>query len=389
MKIIKKRLIFIPIILLLISLAGIPLLLFLHKELAYYAYKEVAYRTIIDGIRSEHKDTEKIAIETMNFIYGRSFTSPRTPVIDKDVYSDFIRGSAWCDQRAWALGTLLGRLGIDNRMVMTRNPEGASNHTISEVYIDGKWRFFDPFWGIVIRNNNGELVSYRDICNEPSLFYLCPKMSMIKAIDPYSYEKKKEHYTRNVFYENPSTPTVWGNPFKKKDMKRKLITVTLDFYTRIFGKKFAFLFQDIYLFFCNVEKQNESSYFRARNYDLFNRYKLADAAYAEFINNNPDSPNIEDALLFYGILLNRTEFFESSIEMLEKLLQKYPGTRWKAVACYYIGYDYELLKKYDLSKIFYRQTIETYKGYPSYAKEGIEVDDTRVIERLYNLSAKP
>ena len=339
MKIIKKRLIFIPIILLLVSFAGVPFLLFLHKELAYYAYKEVAYRTIVDEIRSGQKDTEKIAIETLNFIYDRSFTPPQTPVIDKDVYSDFIRGSAWCDQRAWALGTLLGRLGIESRMVMTRNPEEISNHTISELCINGKWRFFDPFWGIVIQNESGELVSYRDICNEPSLFYLCPKMSMIKAIDAYSYEKKKERYTRNIFYENPNAPTIWGNPFKKKDLKRKLITKTLGFYTRIFGKKFAFLFQDAYLFFINEENQSRSAYFKARNYDLFSRYKLANAAYAEFINNNAGSPNIEDALLFYGILLNRKGFFESSIEMLEKLLQEYPDTKWKAAACYYIGYD--------------------------------------------------
>jgi len=377
---------YLVIVLLIVSFLGAPFILFLNKEIAYYAYKEITYRTIIDEIRAEQKDTEKVATMTLNFIYDRIFTPPNSPVIDKDVYSDFIRGIGWCDQRAWALGTLLGRLGIDNRMVMTRNPEGASNHTISELYIDGKWRFFDPFWGIMIQNNKGELVSYEDICNDPSLFYLCPKMVMIKKIDSYSYEKIKKFYSRNIFYKNPTTPTIWGNPFKKKDLKRRLITKTLYFYRCVFGKKFAFLFQDIYLQFFNEKKGNELTYFKARNYDLFNRYNLAARTYIEFINNNPDSPNIENALIFYGTLLNRADFFDSSIKILKKLLQEHPDTKWKAIAYYYLGYNYELLNKYALAEGYYQQAIEAYKAYPSYAEEGVDVDDTRVIERLYNYS---
>jgi uncharacterized protein (TIGR00255 family) len=47
--------------------------------------------------------------------------------------------------------------------------------------------------------------------------------------------------------------------------------------------------------------------------------------------------------------------------MLKKLLQKYPNTKWKAIAYYYLGYNYELLKKYTLAEEYY-QTLVSLKN---------------------------
>lgn len=385
----KKILTFIFIGLLLVSFFSLPFIFLFNKKLAYYAYKEVTYGTIINHLCGKEKDQEKISIRVLNFLHDNLFTPPSTTAVDKDVYNDLIRGIAWCDQKAWALGTFLGRLGIDNRMVMTKNPEGVSNHTISESFINGKWTFFDPYWGIVIYNNYGELVSYKDICNKPSLFYLSPKMSMIKNIDYYSYKKIKEHYTENIFYNNPSEPTIWDNPVKKKDLKRLVITKILDFYIYLFGNKFSFFFQDIYLHFLLNTNEHNLTYLKARNYDLYERYELAIDAYNKFINNYPEDSDIENALLFSGILFNKVKSPNSSINILQLLLERFPNTKWKAIAYYYLGYNYELLKNYNLAEDYYWRTINTYKSYPSYIEFGIKAKETDVIERLSNLLNKP
>ena len=191
----KKPSLFLFIGLFLIIFSFLPLTFLLNKKVAYYAYKEVTYRTILNNLCGKEKDPQRVSIKVLDFLHKNLYTPRGAGAVDEDVYNDLIRGISWCDQRAWALGTLLGRLGIDNRMVMTRNPEGISNHTISELFINGKWRFFDPYWGMVIYDQRGELVSYRDICANPSLFYLSPKMTMIKNIDDYSYKRIK-----NIFH---------------------------------------------------------------------------------------------------------------------------------------------------------------------------------------------
>src|SRR3989338_11463285 len=82
-----------------------PFILLLHKNSAYYAYKEMTYDIIIADICKGAKGTKNQAILINNFLY-QYFSSPHDAIVkDKDIYSDLIRGIAWCDQRAWALST--------------------------------------------------------------------------------------------------------------------------------------------------------------------------------------------------------------------------------------------------------------------------------------------
>ena len=376
----KRNLIFIFLGLFLAAFFVLPIVFLINKE--------VTYRTIINDLCGREKDQEKIAVRVLDFLHDYLFAPEGAKVVDKDIYDNLVRGIAWCDQRAWALGTFLGRLGIDNRAIMTKNPQGASNHIVSELLLNGKWRFFDPYWGMAIYDDYGELASYKDICDESSLFYLSPKMKQIKNIDDHSYEMIKKYYTENVFYHNPHAPAIWGNPFKAKDLKRSLITKTLDLYIHLFGDRFSFLFQDIYLTFVLESKDHNLTYLKARNYDLFGRRELAIEAYNKFINNYPGDSGIENALLFSGILFNKVKSPILSIDALRSLLKKYPKTKWKAVAYYYLGYDYELVEDYDLAEEYYWLVIDIYKSDPAYIEYGLKAEETDVIERLSNLLSK-
>lgn len=360
----------------------LPLLFMLNKKLAYYSYKEVVYRTIINNVIGKERETEKVSLLLLDYIYYYMFSPAEATPVDKDVYSDLIRGTACCDQRSWALCTFLGKSGIDNRMVMIKGPDGKIYHAVLEAFIAKKWRFFDSMKGLIIKDNNGELASYEDICRNPSLFYLSPPLLMLKELEPERYIKVQDFFTRNLFYNNPVKPEIWANPVQSKGLGRRIVTKVLDSYIYLFGKNFSYLYQDIYLEYFSPDNKGDRAFFKARNYDLFNRYEPATEMYKNFIENFPGNAASEDAIFFLGTLYNRTHNLESSINILQGLLKKYPQTKWMRIAYYYIGYDYELLGNYSLAEDYYHKALDMYK---QIEKEDLGPGDLKVIRRLYNL----
>lgn len=361
---------------------SLPFFFLLNKKTAYYAYKEITYLTIVNHLVSHENSKEMNAITLSNYFYHNLFSPTETMPIDKDVYNDLIRGVAWCDQRSWGLATLLGKIGVANRMIMTRNPNGISNHTVSEVFIAGKWFLLDPMFGLFIQDEEGELLSYADICNNPQAFYSCPQMLMLKAINPYKYKKVKECFTTNIFYHHPLKPIIWHSPLESKDIKRKIATAVLDFYGNIFGDSFAYFYQDIYLVFYSASGKAERLYFKARNYDIYDRYTLARDVYTKFVAEFIDSPQVEDAMFFLALLDNKNKNLEASIRAFNILLEKYPNTRWKRIAYYYLGYSYELLKNYQSAKDYYRKAIYWYN---KLSRSEMMPTEFKVVERLYYL----
>ena len=359
-----------------------PFVFLLNKQTAYYSYKEVVYRTIINNLVGKEKNPEKIIIRLLDYFHFNFFTPPEASVVDKDVYNDLIRGISWCDQRSWALGTFLGKVGIDNRMVMTRNPEGVSNHTILEVYINKKWIFFDPLFGFIIKDENDELVSYEDICRNPSLFYLSPPMLMLKEIEPHKYAVVRDYFARNIFYYNPMKPTIWKNPISKRDFRHRIIKKILESYIYIFGKNFSYFYQDLYLKYFSPPNEGDRMFLQARNYDLFGSYEVAIKMYKNFIDNFPENAAVRNALFFLGILYNKVGDTKSSINTLQILLETYPQTKWKRIARYYLGYDYELLANYELAKEYYLQAIDMYN---QLGEESFLPGELKVTRRLYIL----
>ncbi|MFH0771314.1 MAG: hypothetical protein V1933_01695 [Candidatus Omnitrophota bacterium] len=365
----KKIYLLYAIILVFVIFLSLPFVFLVNRKLGYYAYKQVFYRTLINHIVGSENDPEKAAIILMEYFYDNLFSPDKARIVDKDAYVNLIRGIAWCDQRAWTMGKFLGRLGIDNRMIMIKNPAGISNHTALEVFIDEKWRYFDPQYGIFIRGENGELLSYADICAKSYLFCSTPAMLAVKKVDVARYDNLKEFITANIFYANPLKPDVWNNPLKGDDFKRRAITGTLDFYCFIFRDFFSYLYQDLYASFYLNAKNGENLYLRARNYDLFGRTRLAEDYYKRSIT---DSRKGENAIFFLAVMYNKINEFQHSADTLRLLLARYPGTKWEPFVYYYLGRDCEELRDYAPAKDYYKRAMSI-------------SDDLHPAGRLYSL----
>jgi len=380
-----RRYIYLLIFFLFLLSFSLPFLFLLNRKTAYYAYKEVTYWTVINKVVGKEKNPEKICILLLAYLHDNLFKPSNTEIVDKDVYNDLIRGVAWCDQRSWALGTFLGMLGIDNRMVMTRNPEGASNHTVLEAFIDKKWRFFDPTYGIVVRGNGG-LLSYEDICRDPSLFFLHPDMVALRKLNYPKYAIVKDYFTRNIFHLGQEGPAIWLNPRGKRDPVHNFISAIVRFYIRTFGDKFSYVFQDVYLNYLSpVRQRDKLAYFRARNYDLYSRNKLAIDLYDYIIAKYPDSPFLENTLFFKGFLYHRSGDFEKSIDSLSLLLKKIPATKWQRISCYLLGYDYELLNKITPARDYYQYSVSLYNQLRSIE---LKPSELKTFRRLYGILCK-
>lgn len=375
-----KRMLIYQLMTLTVVAVILPFATLVNKDMAYYAYKEATYGFIVRDVIKKEKSPDKQLILINEFLY-RKFLSPyRADVIDKDIFNDLMRGIAWCDQRAWALVTFAGKLGIEARLVFTKNPEGVSTHTVSEAKINGRWMLFDPQFGFSGRKNNGFPASYDDLCRHPEFFLLNEKMLMLKKISPERYALTRDFFSSNIYYKDYLVPIFWMGPHNSQDLAHRVISGLVNAYVIAFGRKFAYFYQDAYLVLYSPSQPGSRLYFRTRNYDIYSRDAAAQAGYQKLINDFPSDAETEQALYFLGVLYNEGGNYQSSAATLERLLRDFPQSQWQASASSYLGYNYELLGNKELSDSYYKAASDLYKASSS---DSLSSGELKLIERIF------
>jgi tetratricopeptide (TPR) repeat protein len=127
------------------------------NQITNLMYGENLIRQKVNEIKSQtsnpqHQIDLALAWITQNV---RPQDASPSPVIDDNYYNVLKRGSGSCDQAAYVFSVLSTRLGIPARMIMLRDRNGISHHTASEVYLDDKWQYIDPWLGIFPHKADG------------------------------------------------------------------------------------------------------------------------------------------------------------------------------------------------------------------------------------------
>lgn len=140
--------------------------------------KSTAVFTIsMDGMQLMSEDEIN---NTIDSLYGDSINKNEKVwrfVSEYTLHLDYIIGKSWlfdpvllinsggslCGFRAAAMTNLLTRKGIFARSW------DLNGHVITEVLNKGSWQVFDPDLGVVYRNAKGEIYSYDELCQNPSL----------------------------------------------------------------------------------------------------------------------------------------------------------------------------------------------------------------------------
>lgn len=345
--------------------------LLLPQKLSDHAYREIGYKIISKNITRGLESNQKRAIHLMEYLHENLFI-----YINPDIHSgrpfDQLRdGAAYCDYLSNNLGALLAKIGIRGRYVFLLDKNGVSPHTISEVFLDGEWRFFDPLYGLYsIKSREGTLATLHDISQDPSLLFENPRAKLFKYYAPEEFKDWKENYKRMI--PMPREPTVIS---KLKYNRQHFFDQILNLYVDIFGTNFYASYLNLYLWRKNINftgDLDEWLFFKARSYHLYGLKEKAEREYLKFEKNYADS-KLAPRALFYRSLLSWFDFKDSkkTIRLLDKLITSYDNQSINLVAYNFLGKAYEKLGMLDLAMLNYKK-----------ASKNLMLD---TIDRMYEL----
>lgn len=125
--------------------------------------RSAQYRQIADeitrGARSDAQRALSVFEWTRRHIRA---TPPEWPVVDDHILNIIIRGHGLSDQHADVFATLATYSGVPAFWAKFP-PDAQAGLILSLARIDGRWRVFDVFNGVVFRTGTGELATIDDL----------------------------------------------------------------------------------------------------------------------------------------------------------------------------------------------------------------------------------
>ena len=98
------------------------------------------------------------------------YGAPQTLIAD-NFYNVARRGFGYCDQLSHIVATFAFFAGHDARMLFLRRADGVSPHTVTQVYIGGRWVLVDSWIGAVLRDDADQMLTVDDILDRPYLLH--------------------------------------------------------------------------------------------------------------------------------------------------------------------------------------------------------------------------
>jgi hypothetical protein len=302
---------------------------FADNRLSDFYYRELLY----SNIAHENKSNEEKETITNLFIYvaDNLSTSDSYNVVDKNPYTDAIRGIGWCDQQAFLLMNLLNKVNINRSRLRDVNA-----HTYSEVLIEKNWAIIDPYFGFIPQDKNKNFLG---ISNLDSKFDSDYFGIINDEIDKSSlnWNFKNIYVPNNIRWLDGIGPEF--AEYRSYSFRRLFIEKYSNTIYKILGKKYFFWVQDVYLssetlnsindrgnewiksYSDNYNNNNESFvlFIKARNFDLADRNEKARNFYASLIETFPGSYWFLEAKYYLALLDYRNMNYIDSKQLLLEL----------------------------------------------------------------------
>lgn len=307
------------------------------KVLRDYINRELAHKVITEKITKDLKTDEEKAIRLFNYVCTHIFKVTGVYAVNEFPLNDIVRGTAYCDQQANSLLWLARKAGIKGRLIFLRGYDSVSHHSVCDLYIDGRYRIFDPYYDFVFFNDEGKIATFNEIQNG----YQDLRSDGLEALRLYSKFKLNNYFR---LYEPAHEAT-----FKTKDLKRILVSGFISLYYDIFGDPYVTMFQEFYFRLYDIQP-----FFRARFKHAAFRLKEAIADYNIVLDGQDSSELLKgDAAYFRAQAVWDKGDYNRAVMEFNKFLEEYPKSRWHAAAWFYLGNSYEMLKDFNKAKSFY------------------------------------
>jgi len=142
---------------------------------------------------------------------------PTRPPPDRPVRDVILDGTGWCDDRVRVLVSFALQMGLPARMVFLYHTDGLNEHSIAEVFLNGRWSVFDVDHDIYYPFDNGTLANAMDIASNPYLVDRVP--------DPWRSEINGEGMSS--FYKNIVAYETFGTPDEFSGLKAAILRKVL------------------------------------------------------------------------------------------------------------------------------------------------------------------
>lgn len=152
------------------------------------------------------------------------------PIIDDNALGIYRRGFGYCDQGAHVYATIMHYLGFKVKLLMLRNDEGISTHTVAIVYVKGKPMIVDTAYKFIFADNNKNPIAIDELENSEIFNEYLKTVKDTDAMLKVEYVEIKPSWFKNgVYYET--------FPYcKKQDMFKKIADKTRQRFMRLFER---------------------------------------------------------------------------------------------------------------------------------------------------------
>jgi len=135
----------------------------LYLKALQFVERSAEYRRVAQEVVADATSDSERALKVFEWTRRRIRpTPPEWPVVDDHILNIIIRGHGLGDQHADVFATLATYGGVP--AFWTKLPESArAGLIVSFARIDGRWRVFDVFNGVVFRTANGDLATMADL----------------------------------------------------------------------------------------------------------------------------------------------------------------------------------------------------------------------------------
>ena len=320
---------------------------FLPARMQDFAYRELTYTLMAKRLTEKAITEEQKALMLYDWAEFNLTTVSDGKLVDKNPFTDMMRGVAWCDQQGFVLMTLLDKLKMTGRL------RDVQSHTTTEVLINGDWCIFDPFFDFVPYNFEKErFASYEEVRKMDKKKIYSQKLEgvsgMKNAITAESIKARSK--PNDVRWKDGEGPIY--KDYITKDMPRPLLEAVVEMGYWLFGDWYAKIFQEKWLkrnegqkdpgekWFKSYGKNHKpddeayNAFFKARNYHLHFRYGKALDYYDIILKNHPESRWAMEAEYFKAQALFETGRYKECIAFIASTgaLEKRNHQRYSQIA---------------------------------------------------------
>lgn len=110
------------------------------------------------------------AMEAMDWVWNKVFhPHTRGPLVPNRAYSEELLIDSqigWCNEQSRVFVALCEVMEIPARMCFLFHANARCGHTTAEVYLDGRWAFFDVTFNVAVELPNGRLAQARELSKQ-------------------------------------------------------------------------------------------------------------------------------------------------------------------------------------------------------------------------------